>query len=429
MWAGISAHFRHVTVVGRERFPRRGATLLVSNHPSTWSDVLLLYGMLGRRFHFLAEPGQFHPWPRALLIRGFGTLPVYLSDSSRDATERNEETFRRCRAHFDRGEAVAIFPEGISWIDRSLMPLRRGAARLALSYACRRGGESSFALIPVALRYSDRVAFRSDVTLCVGEPIARSELETEFGSPDARAVERLTARLAETLRRLGRLADDARAGRLLGVLEPVAAARGAGRDVEIADLLVRAIASLKRGEPERHARLERLARAHDRARRALGVSEIALAEPAPRSARRTALERSLLSLAAVPALAGAAIHAVPVIGTRLALRIISYAPSQVAFARITSGFFLTLGTYAVLALILALRFHASAALIVATLVACATLGAVSVAYWDRLRPILERRRVSRLARRHPGLVARARRSRVALGAWIDTALRDAREDS
>ena len=428
MWAGIAVHFHRVIVVGRERFPRRGATLLVANHPSTWSDVLLLYGMLGRRFHFLAEPGQFRPWPRALLIRSFGTLPVYLSDSGRDATERNEATFRRCRAHFDRGDAVAIFPEGMSRLDRSLMPLRRGAARLALSYACGRGGDSSFTVVPVALHYADRVAFRRDVILSVGEPLTRSELETEYGSPDPRETERLTERMADILRRLGNLADDAREGELLGVLESAEGVRRQHRAADTTSVLARAIVALRREDPARRVRLERVAHAHARALKALHVSDIALVEPAPRSAPRSAVRAAILALAAIPALVGALLHAVPVIATRIALRAISYGPSQVAFARITSGFFFVMLTYAGLAWILAAYFHAPPVKILSTLAACAALGVVALAYWDAIRPILERRRVSRLARRHPGLVARARLSGEALSRWINATLRDSRRE-
>jgi glycerol-3-phosphate O-acyltransferase/dihydroxyacetone phosphate acyltransferase len=200
MLAAIGVHFRRAVVVGRERFPAKGPALLVANHPSTWSDVLLLDGLLGRRLHFLAEIGQFRPWPRRVLISLFGTLPVFISESGRFSSARNETTFRRCRDLFARGETVAIFPEGTSRTDRTLMPLKRGAARLALSYARKPSARPSFTLIPVALRYSDRTAFRSDVIVTIGQPIALSELRDRYGMEEAWGIEPLTERLADALR-------------------------------------------------------------------------------------------------------------------------------------------------------------------------------------------------------------------------------------
>src|SRR5947209_8121995 len=62
MRVALAVHFRTVHVSHRERFPENGAVLLVANHPSTWADVLVLYEVFGRRFHFIAESRQFHPW-------------------------------------------------------------------------------------------------------------------------------------------------------------------------------------------------------------------------------------------------------------------------------------------------------------------------------------------------------------------------------
>ena len=68
MRLALRMSFRRVVVLHAERVPRQGAVLLVANHPSTWTDVLLLDAVFGRRFHFLADEEQFHPWTRRVLL-------------------------------------------------------------------------------------------------------------------------------------------------------------------------------------------------------------------------------------------------------------------------------------------------------------------------------------------------------------------------
>ncbi|HSQ60274.1 MAG TPA: 1-acyl-sn-glycerol-3-phosphate acyltransferase [Acidobacteriota bacterium] len=421
MLAAIAVHFRRAIVLGAERFPKRGAVLVVANHPSTWSDVLLLDALLGRRQHFLAEAGQFHLWPRRILLRLFGTLPLWMSESGPRSSERNEETFRRCRRLFDRGEVVTIFPEGISRTDRSLMPLRRGAARLALSYARCRGASRSFSIIPIGLRYSDRTAFRSDVALRVGEPIPLAALRGEFSGDDPGAWDRLTERLAGALRSLAVLAEDPRDEAILSALAPIVTARERDGAPAREGGLERWVAATRRDDPEGYRRLHRLARSHARVLRALRVSDRILAEPSRSIAERSSAKRAAAALLAAPALVGAAIHALPVLLTRSAIRSFSYDPSQVAFARIASGLFFLLLGYAALAGVFVRLLHAGAVAILALFGACALLGLIALGAWERGRPGAERRRLAQIARRHPRLVERARRSREELARWVSRA--------
>lgn len=417
MLAAIRIYYRRVTLVGRERFPVRGAALIVANHPSTWSDVLLLDALFGRRIHFLSESGQFHPTPRGMLLRLFGTLPLFSAKSEPRHAERNEETFRRCREIFDRGEAVAIFPEGISRTDRCLMPLRPGASKLARSYAMRADANSSFSIVLVGLRYSDRTAFRSDVVVRLGDPIPLSELRDEYAGPATDEADRLTLRMAGALRSLGGLAEDPRDGWLLSRLEPIVAIRERGRGPASAESLEQAIVSLRREDPDRYRRLHFVARRHARILRALRASDAALTARHRADVVSSVRWGAAAALTAVPAFAGAAIHAVPLLSVQVVMRHFAYAPSEIAFARIASGTLFLLLTYAALGGIFTRLLHAGPALAAGLLVLCAVLGLVALASWDRVRTRVERARVARIARRHPRLVEWARRGQETLGRW------------
>ena len=130
------------------------------------------------------------------------------------------ETFRAVSERWPRGEAILIFPEGVSQPEPTLMTLRTGAARLLLDAeaagAPRRdapaGGPRPERARPLSLRERagpDRRAGRSTTAWrCTGA----------IPSP---AVRLLTDRLTEALRRQIVEAEDRETLRLLRVIERV----------------------------------------------------------------------------------------------------------------------------------------------------------------------------------------------------------------
>jgi hypothetical protein len=144
--------------------------------------------------------------------------------------------------------------------------------------------------------------------------------------------------------------------------------------------------------------------------RALHVSDRAIAGRTPVPAGKRDVQIAATALGFLPALAGALIHALPVALTRAVTRRRIYSPSQIAFARIASGLLLLTLTYATIALLVARILDARATSLVAALAACGLVGAFTLIYWERTRIERERWRLACIARRHPRLVERVRRS-------------------
>ena len=185
-----------IETLGRERFPGHGPALVVANHPAAWTDVVVLEVALRRRLHFIAHQPLFRPWIRGLLLELFGTLPVWRRSEEPQSVARNEETFERCRALFRRGEVVAMFPEGVSGGDHDLLPLKTGAAHLLLEHAsC---GEERPLLVPIAIHYDDRTAFRTRVVIALGAPIVYELHRSGAGDREA-AARALTDDMAQAL--------------------------------------------------------------------------------------------------------------------------------------------------------------------------------------------------------------------------------------
>jgi len=204
-------YFHRVETVHHDRFPARGPVLVVANHPAAWTDVVVLDVGLDRKLHFLAHEPLFRPWPRRMLLALFSALPVWHRHDEPQRVAHNRDTFDRCRALFRRGEVIAVFPEGVSGDDRTLQPLKTGAARLLLEHIT--AGDEAPALVPVGIHYEDRTAFRTRVVVEVGAPIAvaadRAAWERD---PDVEA-HALTAEIHRALEtQLAAAASHARAG-------------------------------------------------------------------------------------------------------------------------------------------------------------------------------------------------------------------------
>jgi len=190
--------FYRLDVTG-ERVPSTGPVLLVANHPNSLLDAAAVGAAAGRPVRFLAKAPLFDHGQVGWLVRGAGAIPVYRRQDDPAAMSGNDDTFRAAHEALAAGDAVGIFPEGISHTSPSLAPLKTGAARIALGAAARIGG--AFPVVPVGLVFREKESFRSEGMLVVGEPVAWDDLAAR-GEGDRAAVGELTDRIGEAIRRV-----------------------------------------------------------------------------------------------------------------------------------------------------------------------------------------------------------------------------------
>ena len=112
-----------VRVYHRERLPRSGGVLVVSNHQSYLDPVLAAVGM-PRPFHPMARESLFRFAPLRWLIRSFYAFPVKRGRADLGAVR---EALRRLKS----GAVVLVFPEGTRTRDGSIGPLQGGPATIA----------------------------------------------------------------------------------------------------------------------------------------------------------------------------------------------------------------------------------------------------------------------------------------------------------
>lgn len=217
--------------------PPSGAVLLLPNHPNSLLDPAIVWATSGRDVRFLAKSTLFGT-PLGPVLRAAGAIPVYRRHDQGVDTSRNAETFEAVDRAFSDGEAICIFPEGISHSTGRLETLRTGAARMAIGAERR---TIPVQLVPVGLNFDRKTAFRSRVTVLYGQPFSARDLA---GTEEREAVRLLTERIAEQMRRLLVEADPKTDAAMVKRVERLySAARGRPRSPEERIARGRAIAT------------------------------------------------------------------------------------------------------------------------------------------------------------------------------------------
>ena len=242
-----------------------GALLLVANHPNALLDPAIVEATAGRPVRFLAKSTLFRGHPLGFLIRRSGAIPVYRRMDAGVDTTRNREMFSAVETALEHDDAVCLFPEGISHDRGRLEPLKTGAARMALE-STSHGHPVS--IVAVGLNFEHLVAFRSRATAVFGQPFGCDDLVESYGTDPKAAVNELTGRIGEHLRRLMIEADPRRDLPVVTRVDRLyASARGAARGPEARiarrRLIAKGIEHLRAHDPDRLEQLLSWVREYD----------------------------------------------------------------------------------------------------------------------------------------------------------------------
>jgi glycerol-3-phosphate O-acyltransferase/dihydroxyacetone phosphate acyltransferase len=198
--------FRRIETSRAELVPMTGPVIFVLNHPNGLIDPALVFCSLPRRISFLAKSTLFRLPVLAFLLHTVEALPLYRrADPGEDMTQ-NSKTFEACRALLRQGRCIALFPEGLSHSSTQLMPIKTGAARIALGAisvrtAAFEDAEVNLKIVPVGLYYTSKTSFRSEALIRFGDYMEVEPVELdEEGEPPRAAVKLLSQRIEAALR-------------------------------------------------------------------------------------------------------------------------------------------------------------------------------------------------------------------------------------
>ncbi|MDP2958695.1 MAG: 1-acyl-sn-glycerol-3-phosphate acyltransferase [Longimicrobiales bacterium] len=305
-----------------------GPVLVTANHPNALVDPLVVFRTGGRVTRPLAKAPLFDQALVGTVLRGLGGLPVYRKQDDPALMHLNERTFDAAIQALRAGEAVQIFPEGLSHSEPSLAPVKTGAARIALQAEAGAGWALGLHIQPVGLTYTRKHLFRGRVVAAFGTPFVVAAYRAAYEADEREGVERVTGEIRRRLEELTLNFDDPAERDLVEVAERLYSREkrlvrwedrpGMAERMPRLRRFADGLRWLKATDPERHARLVRAVSRYLRLVTFFGASE---GDVPPRyrwgKVLRYTLTQSAAMVLLLPlALTGTALWALPYLGTR-----------------------------------------------------------------------------------------------------------------
>lgn len=418
-------YYADVVVQGQERVPPRGPVLIVANHPNALVDALLVSTALPRRVLLTAKATLFEHPVLAPFLRAIGVVPLRRAADERAAAKRaaggaasvarNTDAFQQVRAALASGGVVLVFPEGVSHDQPTLVPLRTGAARMALDASTR--GVVGVQVLPLGLIFERKEQPRSRVLVRVGTALDIDAWRARHAS--AGAAE-LTAELDAALHAVTlNFASDARAERAVTLARALAAIvdeppaldrpRDLATEAELAERVERATEAVARASPALAAQADeftgRVTSLEAKlAERGATLADVRISAKLRHGARFVVREVALAALVAPIAMLGHVVHWLPLrLARTLAMRPLATDPSrdQPAMRTIVLGLATVLVWYALQFAVAAHWFGALVAL--AWLVVIFLAARIDFLFGDRRERARQRARTYLALRRDPSL--------------------------
>jgi glycerol-3-phosphate O-acyltransferase / dihydroxyacetone phosphate acyltransferase len=198
----LGFYFRRIERFHAERVPVGGPVLLTSNHPNSITDPFVIGASLPRKVNFMATVQLFRFAPLKWLLLRCGVIPVNRLKDDPKAMRSVMDTFEAVYRVLERGEAVALFPEGITHDDPQLKEVKTGAARMALELEHRHGGKLGLQIVPVGLTFSAKELYRSEALANFGEPIRAADFVAGYETQRKDCIRKLSQEIETRIQAL-----------------------------------------------------------------------------------------------------------------------------------------------------------------------------------------------------------------------------------
>ncbi len=268
----LKIFFKDLQINHPEHLPKKGPFLIVSNHPNTFMDPMVIGIHLKQQSYFIAKGTLFNTALKRFLLQKVNVLPIYRSqDNNTDVNQqqKNEEIFRACYEHLGNKKVIMIFPEGTSVNQRRLQKIKTGTARIALGAEAQHDFKLGVSIVMVGLNYSDPTSFRSSLLINIDKPIQVADFEELYRKDKREAVRTLTEIIRERLAQNTIVTDDDEEDTLVRRIEtiyknrllqdkslPLQTAAEEAQEFRLTKGIIRAIDHFEAHEPQRVEQLE-----------------------------------------------------------------------------------------------------------------------------------------------------------------------------
>jgi len=221
----LRIYYKRIDLHNAENLHCAGPSVIISNHPNTLMDALLLGHISKQPIYFLAKATLFNSKWKLWFLQKLHMIPINRPGEEQIEGISNTTSFDACFAKLEQNKRIVIFPEGSSYKERVLRKLKTGAARIALELELKHKGELGIVVIPVGINYSDQERFQSNILISIGEPIRIKDYIQEFEKDFVHTSRELTQIFRLKLEELLLTAHDKQDDKLFEVLRDLLSSR------------------------------------------------------------------------------------------------------------------------------------------------------------------------------------------------------------
>ena len=194
--------YRRIEFIGD--YPKDGAVIFAPNHANALMDALAVLTLSGGPTVFVARADIFRKKTVRDILTFLKILPINRIRDGVESLRENDGITEKCIDCLRDKVPFCILPEGTHRTQHSLLPLRKGIARIAFGTYEVVKDEMPIYIVPVGLEYEDFYRFRSTLLVNTGKPILLQDFIREHEGLDEQQLMRqllllLEERMKETI--------------------------------------------------------------------------------------------------------------------------------------------------------------------------------------------------------------------------------------
>ena len=210
--------FRKIYLHNRGGVKINTPILIAANHPTAFIDPIFFTSFFDPPVYNMTRGDIFRkPFFRKFLM-SCNMFPVFRQRDGYQGRDRNDEVFEFCQEKLQKRVAVNIFVEGEHHLDKRILTMQKGIARVAFGTYARHKIED-LQIIPVGCNYIYGDRTRDEAKIIVGEPLFVKDYWEAYETNPGATINKLCKDIQDALKRLSYhiedRADDALAEQLL----------------------------------------------------------------------------------------------------------------------------------------------------------------------------------------------------------------------
>ncbi|MEZ4928046.1 MAG: 1-acyl-sn-glycerol-3-phosphate acyltransferase [Saprospiraceae bacterium] len=162
--------FRKLFIYNKKGIPSDKPVLIAANHPTAFIDPLFFCFSFDPPVYNMTRGDIFRKPFYRYLMEQCNMFPVYRQRDGYESRDRNDGVFEYCEKKMLDGVAVNIFVEGEHHLDKRVLRLQKGIARIAFG-TYEKHQLDELQIIPVGCNYATGDLARDEAKVNVGEPI------------------------------------------------------------------------------------------------------------------------------------------------------------------------------------------------------------------------------------------------------------------